>query len=45
MMNNRSFVNESTAYANGLVYVQDNGTVIMKADDTTNLATGVFRNR
>lgn len=44
-MNNRSFVNESTAYANGLAYVQDDGTVIMKADDTTDLANGVFRNR
>ena len=40
-----SFVNESTAIANGLVSVQADGTVIMKADDTSNLAAGVFRNR
>ena len=40
-----SFVNESTAFANGLVSIQGDGTVIMKADDTSNLANGVFRDR
>lgn len=27
------------------MYYEDNGTVIMKADDTTHLPKGVFRNR
>ena len=40
-----SFVNESTAFAKGLVSIQEDGTVIMKADDTTDLASGVFRDR
>jgi hypothetical protein len=40
-----SFVNESTAFANGLVSIQGDGTVIMKADDTSNLASGEFRDR
>ena len=44
-MNDCSFVNESTALANGLVSIQDDGTVIMKADDTSNLASGEFRDR
>ena len=43
--NDCSFVNESTAFANGLVSIQKDGTVIMKADDTSNLANGVFRDR
>ena len=43
--NDCSFVNESTAFATGLVSIQDDGTVIMKADDTSDLANGVFRNR
>lgn len=43
--NDCSFVNESTAFANGLVSIQEDGTVIMKADDTSNLASGVFRDR
>ena len=40
-----SFVNKSTAFANGLVSVQGDGKVIMKADDTSNLDNGVFRDR
>ncbi|EKM61024.1 glycoside hydrolase family 16 protein [Phanerochaete carnosa HHB-10118-sp] len=32
------------AFANGLAYVDDNGTVFMKGDDTTQLAAGVYRN-
>ena len=43
--NDRSFVNESTAFANGLVSVQGDGPVIIKADSTSNLAMGVFRDR
>ena len=43
--NECSFVNKSTAFANGLVSVQGDGKVIMKADDTSNLANGVFRDR
>jgi hypothetical protein len=43
--NDCSFVNESTAFANGLVSIQEDGTVIMKADNTSNLASGVFRDR
>ncbi|KAF8810090.1 glycoside hydrolase family 16 protein [Phlegmacium glaucopus] len=40
---NVNFVNRTTAFANGLVYIQDDGSVIMKADNTSSLASGVFR--
>jgi hypothetical protein len=38
-----NYVDQSTAVANGFVYVQDDGTVIMKADDNTTLPLGVNR--
>ncbi|KAF6766007.1 glycoside hydrolase family 16 protein, partial [Ephemerocybe angulata] len=38
-----SYVNESYARAQRLVYVQDDGKVIMKADDQTTLAQGAVR--
>ncbi|KAF8168197.1 glycoside hydrolase family 16 protein [Crassisporium funariophilum] len=38
-----NYVNKTTAIANGLVFVQDDGEVVMKADDTNSLAQGVFR--
>lgn len=40
-----SYVNRSRAYDAQLVYTQDDGTVIMKGDDTTKLDLGVFRER
>jgi len=40
-----SYVNKSAAFSSGLVYVQDDGVVIMKADDFTKLPKGTFRNR
>ncbi|KAM6498133.1 glycoside hydrolase family 16 protein [Amanita muscaria] len=40
-----TFLNKSAAFSNGLAYVDPNGTVIMKGDDTTTLAQGVYRNR
>lgn len=40
-----SYVNRSRAYDAQLVYTQDDGTVIMKGDDTTTLDSGVFRER
>ena len=43
--NNYSLVNESTTFTDGLVYIQDDGTVIMKVDNMTNLASGVLCNR
>lgn len=39
-----TFLNKSAAFSNGLAYVDPNGTVIMKGDDTTTLAQGVYRN-
>ena len=42
---NTSYVNDSVAFSSGLAYVADNGTVIMKGDDTTNLSYGEYRNR
>ena len=40
-----SYINKTAAFESGLVSVKDDGTVIMKADDTTKLDRGVFRNR
>ncbi|KIK06982.1 glycoside hydrolase family 16 protein [Laccaria amethystina LaAM-08-1] len=39
-----NYVNETVARQAGLVYVQDNGVVIMKADNVTSLPQGVYRN-
>jgi len=39
-----TYVNESFAFANGLAYVEDDGTVIMKGDNTTTLSEGQYRN-
>ncbi|KAF5312385.1 hypothetical protein D9619_003192 [Psilocybe cf. subviscida] len=39
-----NYINRTAAFKSGLVYYEDNGTVIMKADDTTHLPKGVFRN-
>lgn len=41
----RSYVNRSRAFDAQLVYARDDGTVIMKGDDTTKLDWGVFRER
>ncbi|KJA29217.1 glycoside hydrolase family 16 protein [Hypholoma sublateritium FD-334 SS-4] len=38
-----NYVNRSTAFEERLVYVQDDGRIIMKADDTTRLDKGTFR--
>ncbi|TFK41134.1 glycoside hydrolase family 16 protein [Crucibulum laeve] len=38
-----NYVNASDAWAKGLVSIEDDGTVIMKADQTTFLDKGVFR--
>ncbi|KAJ7597059.1 glycoside hydrolase family 16 protein [Mycena floridula] len=38
-----NYVTSSVAFANGLAYVEDDGTVIMKGDDTTWLADGQYR--
>jgi len=40
-----SYVNASYAFQNGLVYVEDDGTVIMKGDNTSWLASGQYRDR
>ena len=40
-----SYINKTAAFESGLVSVEDDGSVIMKADDTTKLDRGVFRNR
>jgi hypothetical protein len=40
-----SYVDQETAFSTGLAYVTDNNEVIMKGDDTTWLAAGVYRNR
>jgi hypothetical protein len=39
------YLNASDAFSRGLAWVADNGTVYMKADDTTNLAYGEYRDR
>lgn len=39
-----SYTTKEFAFANGLAYV-DNGTVVMKGDNTTQLTSGVYRNR
>jgi len=39
-----NFLNASDAFAASLAYVQDDGIVIMKGDNTTTLANGVNRN-
>ncbi|KAF8078599.1 glycoside hydrolase family 16 protein [Lyophyllum atratum] len=39
-----NYVNRSTAFDQQLVYVQDDGVVIMKGDNTTWLERGAFRN-
>lgn len=38
-------MDQATAFADGLAYVDANNTVIMKGDDTTTLPAGVNRNR
>ena len=40
-----SYVDNATAFANGLAYVSDRGTIIMKGDNTTWLAAGANRQR
>lgn len=40
-----NFLNATAAFSEGLAYVQDNGVVIMKGDNTTTLDEGVNRNR
>ena len=40
-----SYTDRATALANNLVYVTEDGKVIMKGDNTTSLASGVYRNR
>ena len=40
-----SYVNQTEAFALGLAYVAENGTVIMKGDDSTYLSDGQSRNR
>lgn len=40
-----SFVNQSVATANALAYVETDGTVVMKGDNTTWLAAGENRDR
>jgi hypothetical protein len=42
---NFSYVNRSDAYGRGLIYVEDDGTVIMKGDDTNWLPLGTYRDR
>ncbi|KAJ3774916.1 glycoside hydrolase family 16 protein [Lentinula raphanica] len=39
-----NFLNATAAFSDGLAYVQDNGIVIMKGDNTSTLANGVNRN-
>ncbi|KIP11973.1 glycoside hydrolase family 16 protein [Phlebiopsis gigantea 11061_1 CR5-6] len=39
------YTTKDFAFANGLAYVQDDGIVVMKGDNTTQLASGVYRNR
>lgn len=39
-----NYVNRTTSFAQNLTYVQDDGIVIMKGDDTTWLGQGVYRN-
>ncbi|KAJ3814535.1 glycoside hydrolase family 16 protein [Lentinula aff. lateritia] len=39
-----NFLNATAAFSEGLAYVQDNGVVIMKGDNTTTLDEGVNRN-
>ncbi len=40
-----SYTTREYAFQQGLAYVDDNGTVIMKGDDTTQLTAGVYRDR
>lgn len=40
-----SYTTRDDAYASGLVYAQEDGTVIMKGDNTTHLDHGVPRKR
>jgi len=40
-----SYINKTAAFESGLVSIKEDGLVIMKADDTTKLDRGVFRNR
>ncbi|PIL31983.1 hypothetical protein GSI_06687 [Ganoderma sinense ZZ0214-1] len=39
-----NYTDRATALANNLVYVTEDGKVIMKGDNTTSLASGVYRN-
>ena len=41
----QSYVNRETAFKDGLVYIQDNGVVVIKADDKTQLRRGEYRKR
>ncbi|KAF9481409.1 glycoside hydrolase family 16 protein [Pholiota conissans] len=38
-----NYVNRTTAFSDRLVYIEDDRKIIMKADDTTRLARGVYR--
>lgn len=40
-----SYTDRHTALANNLTFITDDGKVVMKGDDTTWLASGVYRNR
>jgi hypothetical protein len=40
-----SYVNDTYAFQNGLAYVNDDGTVVMKGDNTTWLPEGQNRSR
>lgn len=42
---NYSFVDAQTAFSKSLAYVQSDGTVIIKGDDTSTLPLGAFRDR
>ncbi len=39
-----NYLNQNAARSAGLVYVQSDGTAVMKVDNTTNLPSGVSRN-
>lgn len=41
----RSYTTREFAFANKLAYVDTDGTVVMKGDDSTQLAEGIYRYR
>ena len=45
LMGSYSFVDQQTAWSTGLVYIESDGTVIMKGDNTTWLSSGQVRSR